>query len=113
MTTGPTTGPTTTAPRTKLHAALQSLHDELRQTGALDATAQTWLETVLQDIKLKLEAQQPGVVDAAAAAAGSNDAAYENAASRLEDAALAFEAKHPKLATLATELAESLRAAGV
>lgn len=83
---------------TKLHTALQNLHAELQQTATLDATAQAWLETVLNDIQQKLEQQQPHDADAV---------------DRLEDAALAFEAKHPKLSSLATELAESLRAAGV
>ena len=87
-----------TTTKTSLHSVLEKLHTELQQTSTLDATAQQWLETVLVDIKTKLEAQQPH---------------QEDAVDRLEDAALAFEAKHPKLASLATELAESLRAAGV
>lgn len=84
---------------TKLHAALQNLHAELTQTTTLDAQAQAMLETVLEDIRRTLEAQAP--------------ADAPDAIDKLEEQALTFEAKHPKLASLAQELAESLRSAGV
>lgn len=81
-----------------LHAALQDLHRELSSTRELDVQSQELLGTVLKDIQRTLEANlphEPDVVD------------------KLEGAALSFEMRHPALASLAQQLAELLRKAGV
>ena len=71
---------------TSLHEALQELHRELSATSALDEQSQKLIETVLQDIQRTLEANLP------------REAVEPDVVAKLEEAALAFELRHPTAA---------------
>lgn len=85
----------------ELHQTLIRLHEELGQAGSLDAGDRALLETVLDDIRRRLDeapaANEPG--------GGPGDA--------LEDAAVRLEAGHPGLAGALRALVDALAKAGI
>lgn len=82
----------------RLQELLTALHDELLAAGPVDAENRDLLQHLAGDIRVMLDAE-PGTADAAR---------YQGLRGRLRQAATAFEASHPRLATAMEKVIDTL-----
>jgi hypothetical protein len=92
--------PKENVPTDALRRNLARLHEGLQSAEPLDAETRELLETVADDIERTLEGEH------------DPDSVGERI-ERLEDAALRFEAQHPRFSLILSEVADALTKIGV
>jgi hypothetical protein len=88
-------------PRDRLRQLVARLHEELNQTGELDAEARERLQQLGGDIERLISREEPPPEH------------RESAAEQVEEAAARFQAQHPRLAVVLEEIMDSLGKLGI
>jgi hypothetical protein len=90
-------------PREKLRRLLSQLHDELADAPPMEDSERVLLRNIARDIKTVLDSG--GDV--------STDADEPNLTESLGEAAVQFEASHPRLVTIISQISDLLRTIGI
>ncbi len=88
-----------------LAAILVQLHEELQRTQKLDDAERLVMHDLLAEIQSVLERNDDSTVQAPSEASSISQ--------RLEDTILSFEAHHPKLTSILTQIADRLADIGI
>jgi len=87
-------------PKKELELKLRELHDELASTGTLDPALRKQLRHVADDIEQLLDTERGEERD-------------DDLEDRARQAAVDFEAEHPRLAHVLSEIADTLTKLGI
>lgn len=88
-------------PREKLRELVAQLHEELEETGSVDAESRALLEALTVDID-KVVGDEP-----------TGPEEHESALEQVEEAAVGFEAEHPRVAGILREIFSALSRVGI
>jgi ribosomal protein S15P/S13E len=92
-------------PSEELKRTLESLHQELSQSGEIDPELRKLLTEVASDIEQALQDEEPGTPE--------SEAQHADLIDRVNNLASHFEAQHPTLAQIIGRIADGLSQLGI